>query len=81
MLMDNEKIHSEAEFKALCSIFYKEFEKVGEYIREHIYLPDITSNLTTSGKRDTFVHKYNNLAEVINIVSNAVKDTAPKIDI
>ncbi|EDI8735811.1 hypothetical protein GEM21_05465 [Salmonella enterica] len=81
MLMDNEKLKSDAEFKATCSMIKRDFEKVIEYIKEHYYQKEILSNLTTAGKRESLVHKYHNLDEVVSIVSNAVQLTAPKIEI
>ncbi|ELI5583692.1 hypothetical protein MLN87_07405 [Escherichia coli] len=80
MLLDNEKIESENEFKAVAAANYKEFERLCEYIKT-MYLKGITSTFTNSSKRDQLVHKYNNLDEAINIVSNAVKDTAPTLNI
>ena len=81
MLLEHEKIKSESEFNALCAVMNKDFERICEYIREKIFLKDITSSLSTSSDRDTLVHKYNNLDEVIQMVTNRAVSTVPEINI
>ncbi|EDK1967272.1 hypothetical protein CH513_15430 [Salmonella enterica subsp. enterica serovar Infantis] len=81
MLLPQEKINSDADFKAVCAMIHKDFERVAEYIRENIYLSEIVSQLTAAGKRESLVHKYNNVSEIVNIINNAVKETAPTINI
>ena len=81
MLMEHEKIRSETEFKAVCSLIEKNFERVATYIDERDYTPKILDKQTTTGKRESLIHQRDNLIELITIVSNAGKMTAPKINI
>jgi len=77
--MDNQKITSDADFKAICSMIHREFERVANYIQEQIYFPEIVSPQTTAGKREHLVHKNSNLAELVSLINNAVNETAPNI--
>ncbi|EAQ0496830.1 hypothetical protein CTP45_07780 [Salmonella enterica] len=81
MLLDNEKISSEAEFNAVCSMIGKPFERVSEYIQRNYYMSDALNLSLTSGKRDQALHKINNIKEVTTIINNAVKSTVPEINI
>ncbi|MDG0490080.1 hypothetical protein [Klebsiella variicola] len=81
MLMEHEKIKSEAEFSSLCSMINKDFERIAIYINERDYIPKILDKRTAAGKRESLIHQKDNLIELITIVSNAGKITAPKIDI
>lgn len=79
-MLPNESIHSETEFKTYCAQYGKSFELIAEYIKQQ-YMKQGFSPSVKSSDRDTLVHKYNNLSEVINIVKNAVKETAPILNI
>ncbi|EGN4266575.1 hypothetical protein IHZ75_004377 [Salmonella enterica] len=79
-MLPNEAIHSETEFKALCAQFSKTYEIMSEYIKKQ-YMERVLNPNLKSSDRDQLVHKYNNLTEAINIVKNAVKDTAPILNI
>ncbi|END3518148.1 hypothetical protein ABFK60_001230 [Escherichia coli O13/129/135:H4] len=81
MLMEHEKIKSESDFNAVCAMISREFERICLYIDENEYQPQILDKRTTAGKRESLVHQRDNLLELINLVSNAGKMTAPKIDI
>ncbi|EJN5909416.1 hypothetical protein ABE356_000208 [Escherichia coli] len=81
MLMEHEKIKSETEFNALCLSIHKDFERIATYIDERDLAPKILDKHTSSGKRESLVYQRDNLLELITIVSNAGKITAPKIDI
>lgn len=70
------EIITDAEYKALCSMIYKDFEKVGEYIRTKEYLQPAVTEGVTSSERDKLLHRYNNLGDVIQIVKNAAVKTA-----
>ncbi|WP_407903977.1 hypothetical protein [Escherichia coli] len=81
MLMDNEKIKSETEFNALCLMIGKDLERIATYIDEYDFTPRILNKNTTAGKRESLIHERDNLLNLVTIVSNAGKITAPKIDI
>ncbi|ENG0769474.1 hypothetical protein ABTS79_003049 [Salmonella enterica subsp. enterica] len=79
-MLPNEAIHTETEFKTYCSQYGKPFEIMCEYIKQQ-YKDRGFSPSMKSSDRDQLVHKYNNLSEVINIVLNAVKESAPILNV
>ncbi len=79
-MLPNEAIHTETEFKTYCREYGKPFEIMCEYIKQQYMKRGFSASLKSSD-RDQLVHKYNNLTEVINIVNNAVKETAPILNI
>ncbi|EHQ2770451.1 hypothetical protein KRB99_000020 [Salmonella enterica] len=79
-MLPNEAIHTDTEFKTYCNQYGKPFEIMCEYIKQQ-YMKRGFSPSAKSSDRDQLVHKYNNLTEAINIVNNAVKETAPILNI